>query len=144
MNPISPFEIALVETSFRRLSRHSAETASLFFTRLFHFDPLWRSLLSNDLQIAQRRFFHHLGTIVHRLDYYDMVREYVGNLVAGHSFLAESDDHIRAFGAALFWTLEKVLGDEFTPDVYAAWMTVFVNLSYDVKAASLRELAEAV
>ena len=56
----------------------------------------------------------------------------------------ENAGALMRLGAALFWTLEKVLGDEFTPDVYAAWMTVFVNLSYDVKAASTRELAEAV
>jgi len=48
---------------------------------------------------------------------------------------------IRTIGAALFWMLEQMLGDDFTPDVYAAWMTVFVSLSNDLRTAATRELA---
>ena len=143
MSPISAQEIALIETSFRKLSRTSAEAAALFYTRLFDFDPLFRALLKNDLPLAHRKFFHHLGTIVHRLDCYELVRDYVGDLIAGHPCFISSDEHIRTIGAALFWTLERMLGDDFTPDVYAAWMTVFVTLSNDLRGVSSRELAMA-
>jgi hemoglobin-like flavoprotein len=141
--PISAHEIALIETSFRKLSRNSAQAAALFYTRLFDFDPLFRALLKNDRSTAHRKFFHHLGTIVHRLDCYDVVRDYVSDLIAGHPCFANTDEHIRTIGAALFWMLEQMLGDDFTPDVYAAWMTVFVTLSNDLKTATTREFAMA-
>ena len=38
--------------------------------------------------------------------------------------------------------LEQVLGDDFTPAVYAVWMTIFRTLSNDIKA-TVEELAMA-
>ena len=44
-------------------------------------------------------------------------------------------EHFDSVGAALLWTLEQGLGDEFTPDVKEAWTEVYNVLSGVMKEA---------
>ena len=52
----------------------------------------------------------------------------LGQRHAGYGVTAE---HFAPVGAALIWTLEKGLGEAFTPDVKAAWVEVYGVLSPD-------------
>jgi hemoglobin-like flavoprotein len=53
------------------------------------------------------------------------------------------DEHYETVGAALLWTLEKGLGDAFTPDVRAAWTAVYGVLASTMKRAAASQAAAA-
>ena len=143
MNLINASEIALIQASFRKISRNGDEAASLFYTRLFEFDPQLRSLARGDFAEQKREFIRLLGTIVHRLDCFELVRDHLLELALCHPEVNENDQHHHAIGAALFWMFEQVLGRDFTAATYGAWMTIFRTLSNDLKVAAGRELAFA-
>ena len=136
VNPLCPSDIALAEASFRKINRHADEAAALFFTRLYEFDPVLRTVAAADHTTRKREFIRLLGTIVHRLDCLDLLRDHVRELASPHSTLVAAEEHHHSVGAAFFWMLEQVLGTDFTPAVYAAWMSIFRLLSADIKASS--------
>lgn len=135
MNPFSPSEILLVQTSFRKINRNGDRAAELFYTRLFQFDPALRGT-NTELAEKKREFIRLLGTVVHRLDCLELVRDHLAELAFRHPDINNSDEHHHSIGAALFWMLEQVLEEEFTAVTYAAWMTVFRTLSDELKAAA--------
>jgi hemoglobin-like flavoprotein len=139
VNPLNSHQIALVEASFRKISRNGEQASSLFFTRLFEFDPSLRHACGDDFAAARRFFVRLLGTIVHRLESFDAVRDHLRELALAEPGLAEREEHHHSVGAAFFWMLQEVLGRDFTPETYGAWMTVFRILSNEAKAA-VREL----
>jgi hemoglobin-like flavoprotein len=64
----------------------------------------------------------------------------VKDLGARHLTYGATAAHYDVVGAVLLWTLEQGLGDDFTPDIRAAWIKV-----YDILAATmLAGAAEAV
>jgi hemoglobin-like flavoprotein len=52
-----------------------------------------------------------------------------------------TDAHYDTVGAALIWTLEQGLGDDFTPEVQAAWLDVYTVLADTMKQAAAMEIA---
>ena len=140
MNSFSPSQIFLVQTSFRKINRNADRAATLFYTRLFDFDPALQALITPDLAEQKREFIRLLGTVVHRLDCLSLVRDHLIDLARNRPEINESDEHHHSIGAALFWMLEQVLEDDFSPATYAAWMTVFRTLSDEMKVGT-RELA---
>jgi hemoglobin-like flavoprotein len=142
MHAIASSDAALLQSSFRKISRDAENAADLFFTRLFDFSPSLRDALHTDLEDQKRGFMRLLGTIVHRSDSFELVRDRMRELALCRVDLCGNDDHHYAVGAALFWMLEQVLGDDFTAAAYASWMSVYRVLSADMKTAA-RELALA-
>ena len=53
-----------------------------------------------------------------------------------HADYGVTDAHYDTVGGALLWTLEKGLGSAFTPDVKAAWTTVYTVLATTMKAGA--------
>jgi hemoglobin-like flavoprotein len=132
--PLSPSEIHIVQISFRQISRNAERSADLFYARLFEFDPALRSLVKDNFAEQKRGFIRLLGTVVHRLDCLDLVRDHLVELAICHPEVKESEEHHHSVGAALFWMLEQILQDAFTPANYGAWMTIFRTLSDDLRA----------
>jgi hemoglobin-like flavoprotein len=46
------------------------------------------------------------------------------------------DEHYATVGTALLWTLEKGLGDVFTPEVKEAWTVVYNALADTMRKAA--------
>ena len=70
-----------------------------------------------------------LAYCVGKLDAPDELLPAVRALGHRHTEYGVEDEHYQSVGAALLWTLEKGLGDAFTPDVKAAWTAVYQILS---------------
>ena len=61
----------------------------------------------------------------------------VQSLGKRHAGYGVTDAHYETVGGALLWTLEKGLGPTFTPDVKAAWATVYTLLATTMKAGAV-------
>ena len=126
---MNPTDIALVQTSFRRMVPIADKAAALFYARLFELDPAIRVLFRGDMQEQGRRLVGMLATAVRSLEHLEILIPATRALGARHSGYGAIEEHYASVGAALIWTLEKGLGREFTPAVENAWTTTYSFLA---------------
>lgn len=77
-----------------------------------------------------------LGTAVSNLHQVETIIPTVQELGRKHVDYGVKDEHYKPVGEALIYTLEKGLGDEFTPEVKDAWVTTYTTLQGVMKAAA--------
>lgn len=133
---MTPAEKELVQTTFATLVPIADQAAALFYGRLFETDPSLRPLFKSDLGEQGKKLMTMIGVAVKGLDSLDELVPAVKNLGRRHAGYGVTDAHYDTVGGALLWTLEKGLGSAFTPDVKAAWTTVYTVLSTTMKAGA--------
>jgi nitric oxide dioxygenase len=83
-----------------------------------------------------------LGTAVAGLNRLDTLMPAVQALGRRHAGYGVKAQHYASVGSALLWTLEKGLGEAFTPEVKDAWATTYIVLSTTMmNAANERPMA---
>ena len=123
-----------------------AETASeLFYKRLFELRPDYRGLFPAEMAGQRRKLVTMLAFIVKALDYQDSQwKDRISEdedlfyvlLALGrrHSSLYEiPEDSYGPVAEALLWTLDKGLGEAFTPPVKAAWTEAYGAIATTMK-----------
>jgi nitric oxide dioxygenase len=126
-------EIALVRASFARVATIQAAAADIFYDRLFAIAPKLRGLFPADLQQQKRKLMQMIATAVGSLNDLDKLVPALKALGARHAGYGVTTADYRVVGEALLWTLERGLGEAFTPDVRSAWAR-----TYDVIAATMQ------
>jgi len=121
--------VTLVQTSFASVAPIAGVAADLFYDRLFEIAPDVRRMFPNDLAEQKKKLMTMLGTAVAGLSKPDSLLPMVRALGARHAGYGVTAEHFPPVGAALIWTLEKGLGEAFTPEVKAAWVEVYGVLS---------------
>lgn len=126
---MTPQQIMLVRSSFANV-RPIADTAAwLFYTRLFELDPELRSLFHGDMREQGRKLMSMIALAVEQLDRPDALLPAVRRLGQRHQSYGVVARHYDTVGAALLWTLEHGLGDQWTPAVRDAWTAAYQVLS---------------
>ena len=77
-----------------------------------------------------------LGLAVQSLDRMDQLLPVVQSLGTRHVSYGVRDKDYDTVGQALLWTLQKGLGEAFTPDVEAAWSNVYATLASAMQSGS--------
>ncbi len=113
---MTPREIQLVRSSFAQVAPIADQAVALFFARLFELEPALRGRLPDELAVQG-------GRVVALLR--DWVEAPERSAPAGH----RPAPHAAAVGGALLWTLERVLGPRFTPEIRAAWAGAALHLA---------------
>jgi len=113
-------------------------TAALFYERLFAIDPSLRTLFRGDMRAQGDKLMQLMDAVVNGLTRLEQFLPAVQDLGRRHVHYGVKDHHYGAVGAAMLWALGKALGSEFTPEVKAAWATV-----YGLLARTMREAAAA-
>jgi hemoglobin-like flavoprotein len=134
--PLTPEQIQLVQASFAKIAPIARPVAALFYQRLFNLDPTVEALFKGDMREHGRRLMSMIGTAVNGLDQLDSIVPAVKALGARHAHYGVEDAHYATAGAALMWTLEQALGDDFTPSVSAGWSATFELLTDTMQAAA--------
>jgi len=134
-------DIALVRTSFTRVAAIQEAAADLFYDRLFAIAPNLRELFPADLRDQKRKLMQMIATAVGGLNHLDRIVPAVKALGARHSGYGVTAAHYAVVGEALLWTLERGLGEAFTPEVGAAWAKVYGVLAATMQAGAA-EVAE--
>jgi nitric oxide dioxygenase len=142
MAPITPTQIALIQTSFARVAPTAATTADLFYGRLFKTAPRLRVLFPDDLSEQKTKLMTMLGIVVGGLDRLETLMPAVRALGQRHRGYGITAEDFYPVGSALLWTLEQGLGDAFTAETKDAWVTAYGVLSQEMIEA-MRELPEA-
>lgn len=126
---MTPHQIMLVQTSFGKVAPIAATAADLFYGRLFEIAPEVRRMFPDDLSEQKKKLMAMLGTVVGGLTRLETLMPAVRALGARHAGYGVTAEQFAPVGAALLWTLERGLGEAFTPEVKDAWATAYRVLS---------------
>jgi hemoglobin-like flavoprotein len=129
-------EIELVRASFARVVPIQAVAADLFYDRLFAVAPKLRELFPADLREQKRKLMQMIATAVGGLNNLDKLIPAVKALGARHSGYGVTAAHYGIVGEALLWTLERGLGEGFTPEVRSAWAKIYGVLAATMQAGA--------
>jgi len=136
-------QIELVQSSFAIIAPIADDAASLFYRRLFEIDPSLEQMFKGDMTDQRRKLMQMLTAAVKGLPRLDRLVPIVEDLGRRHAGYGVTDAHYDTVGAALIWTLEKGLGNAFTPAVKEAWTCVYGVLASTMKNAAASELSAA-
>lgn len=129
-------QIKLVQSSWAHVLPIADTAASLFYGRLFEMDPSLKPLFSTDIAEQGKKLMQMITLSVNGLSQPESLLPAVRNLGRRHVGYGVKDEHYDTVGAALLWTLEKGLGDGFTPEVKEAWTETYVLLATTMKDAA--------
>lgn len=132
---MTPDQIALLRSSFAKVRPISDDAAALFYGRLFEIAPEVRPLFKADIAEQGRKLMTTLAVVVNGIDNLSALMPAVERLGARHAGYGIADEHFTPVGAALIWTLEQGLGDDFTPETREAWVTAYGALAGVMKDA---------
>lgn len=134
----------LVQSSFQLVQPILEPAAMMFYDRLFELDPTLRALFRTSREEQGRKLAQTLAVVVASIDRPDSIRGAVEALGRRHVGYNVRDQHYATVGAALLWTLERGLGEAFTPEVRDAWSAVYGWLAYRMQSAAARHTAASM
>ncbi|HEU0215384.1 MAG TPA: globin family protein [Stellaceae bacterium] len=133
---MSPEQIQLVRSSFATVTPIADQAGMMFYDRLFTIDPSLRPLFKNDVTEQSRALIKMIGVAVGGLDKLHTIVPAVQALGVRHAGYGVTDAHYDTVAAALVWTLGQGLGDDFTPEVEAAWIAAYTLLATTMQTAA--------
>jgi hemoglobin-like flavoprotein len=133
---MTPEQVILVQTSFERILPIAETAAALFYRRLFVLDPALRALFKGDIEEQGRKLMTMLRVVIAGLDRLETLLPAIQQLGARHHGYGVQAEHYATVAAALLWTLERSLGEHWTPEVASAWVS-----AYQLLVATMLEAA---
>jgi hemoglobin-like flavoprotein len=132
---MTPDAQRLVRDSFAKIAPNAEAAAGVFYDRLFVLDPSLRPLFKDDITKQGRKLMTMIGTAVANLDRLDTIVPAVQDLGRRHAGYGVAPSHYQTVAAALLWTLEQGLGDEFTSETRQAWVECYTTLASTMQQA---------
>jgi len=131
-------QMQLVRSTWEMVVPIQDDAARLFYARLFEIDPSTRALFASaDMAEQREKFMKTITTVVAEIEYPDILRVGIEALGRRHVGYGAKEEHYESVGAALLWTLGRVLGEEeFTPEVEEAWAETYGLLASMMKDAA--------
>jgi hemoglobin-like flavoprotein len=126
---MNPTQIKLVQDSFAKVAPISEQAAVLFYDRLFDVAPSVRAMFPDDMKEQRKKLMATLALVVGGLSNLEAVLPAASALAKRHVSYGAKAEHYPVVGGALLWTLEKGLGDAWTPEVSDAWIAAYGTLS---------------
>lgn len=133
-------EVQCVQDSFEKIKPISNLTATLLYDRLFELDPALRLFFKGDLSDQKAKFMASLSFVADGLDRPETILPAVRAMGKRHVGYGIQPEHYETFGAALLWAVEQGLGEQFTPEVEAAWTTAYALLARVMQEAALEAI----
>lgn len=133
---VTPEEVELVQSSWAKVEPIADTAADLFYGRLFEIAPETKTLFPAEMVEQKKKLMQTLAVCVNGLNNLGEIVPAVLALGRRHVDYKVADEHYDSVGAALLWTLEQGLGEEFTPETSSAWTTVYGILATTMKDAA--------
>jgi hemoglobin-like flavoprotein len=122
-------QVKLVQESFAKVAPISEQAAVIFYDRLFEVAPAVRAMFPDDMTEQRRKLMGVLAAVVNGLSNLESILPAASALAKRHVGYGAKPEHYPVVGSTLLWTLEKGLGNAWTPDVAAAWTAAYGTLS---------------
>jgi hemoglobin-like flavoprotein len=122
-------QVELVQQSFAKVAPISEQASVLFYGRLFEVAPSVRAMFPDDMTEQRKKLMASLALVVNGLTNLEAVLPAASALAKRHVSYGAKPEHYPVVGGALLWTLEKGLGEGWTPEVASAWTAAYGTLS---------------
>lgn len=140
--PLTEAQKNLVQESWQKVIPISDTAAELFYGKLFELDPELKPMFAkSDMKEQGKKLMTMIGAAVKGLDTLGELVPVVQGLGKRHVGYGVKAEHYDTVGEALLDTLDKGLGDDFTPDTKEAWTITYTTLATVMKEASYGEAA---
>jgi hemoglobin-like flavoprotein len=126
---MTPDQVKAIQESFAKVVPISEAAAALFYGRLFEIAPAVKPLFRGDMKEQGRKLMATLAVVVNGLSNLEAVLPAASALAKRHVGYGVKAADYEPVGQALLWTLERGLGDSWTPDLAAAWAAAYTLLS---------------
>lgn len=126
---MTPNQIAMVQASFSKVAPIADVAAGLFYGKLFEIASEVRALFKGDMAEQGKKLMGTLAVVVSGLTDLPAILPAASRLAKHHVSYGVEPSHYAPVGMALLWTLEKGLGDDWTPDLADAWTAAYGTLS---------------
>jgi nitric oxide dioxygenase len=126
---MTPEQVDLVQRSFAKVAPISEQAAVLFYDRLFDVAPSVKTMFPADMTEQRKKLMEALAVVVNGLGNLGAVLPAASALAKRHVNYGAKPEHYPVVGGALLWTLEKGLGEAWTPEVAEAWKAAYGTLS---------------
>jgi hemoglobin-like flavoprotein len=126
----------LVRTTFAKLAVMPEVAGALFYERLFAANPTFRLLFKNDMRIQGVKLMTMLALVVYDLPEPAQIPPAIRDLASRHVEYGVKLADYDTLREALLWTLEQVLGKDFTPAIREAWTVCYEELAGEMKSAA--------
>jgi len=138
---MTPTQVELVQATWEKVAPIADTAAALFYGKLFELDPSLKPLFTSDIKEQGKKLMQMITVAVRGLNDLDKLVPAVQALGRRHVGYGVKDEYYATVGTALLWTLEKGLGDAFTPDVKESWATVYGILADTMQKAAAEPAA---
>ena len=135
-------QIQLVQESFARLVPSGDDALEIFFSeifyqRLFDANPNFKIMFTTNIAVQGQKLLGMLRMVVTNLEQPEAFLREAKALGVKHLDYGVKNMDYNAVGAALIWTLEATLVEDFTSEVREAWVKSYTLLADTMtKAAS--------
>ena len=116
-------QIELVRRSFDSIRRR--EFAEMFYRRFFELAPQTRALFPSDLERQYLTLMNMITALVGALDKRELFQSMTTYAGVQHARFGAKPANFIAFREALLWCLEQQFDSTFTPELRAAWVTLY-------------------
>ena len=126
---MTPEQVEIVQQSFAKVAPISEQAAVLFYDRLFEIAPSVKAMFPADMTEQRKKLMATLAVVVNGLGNLEAVLPAASALAKRHVSYGAKPAHYPVVGGALLWTLEKGLGEAWTPETEMAWTAAYTTLS---------------
>src|SRR5580658_2545453 len=122
---MTPNQVKLIQVSFAKVVPISEQAAALFYGRLFEIAPSVKPPFRGDMTEQGRKLMATLAVVVNGLSNLETVLPAASALAKRHVDYGVKPADYETVGMALLWTLERGLGEHWTPELSAAWAAAY-------------------
>jgi hemoglobin-like flavoprotein len=126
---MNPTQIKLVQESFSKVAPISEAAAVIFYDRLFEVAPSVKAMFPADMTEQRKKLMMMLAAVVGGLGNLESILPAASALAKRHVGYGAKPEHYPVVGGALLYTLEKGLGEAWTPELAGAWTAACGTLS---------------
>src|SRR5882724_12135158 len=126
---MTPAQVQLVQHSFSKVAPIADQAAVLFYDRVFEVAPQVKAMFPSDMTEQRKKLMATLAYVVNGLGNLESILPAASALATRHVSYGAKKEHYPVVGGALLWTLEKGLGDAWTPELADAWTAAYGTLS---------------
>lgn len=126
---MTPEQVTLIQQSFSKVAPISEAASALFYDRLFEVAPSVRAMFPEDMTEQRKKLMAMLAAVVSGLSNLETILPAASALAKRHVAYGAKAEHYPVVGETLLWTLEKGLGEAWTPELAAAWTDAYGVLS---------------
>jgi len=126
---MTPDQVKLVQQSFGKVAPISEQAAVIFYDRLFEVAPSVKAMFPTEMKEQRKKLMATLAVVVDGLGNLEAVLPAASALAKRHVSYGAKAEHYPVVGGALLWTLEKGLGEAWTPEVADAWAAAYGTVS---------------